>query len=101
GIRDRNVTGVQTCALPISSVARPASGAATTAASRNASAAAYPLIARSCIVTLCPFRTDLARRETLNASGRGPRRRIAGTGHYAQIGRASCRERGWSGERLR
>src|SRR2546429_3465941 len=79
GIRDVAVTGVQTCALPISLRARArrrSRGGDGRAALRRSAAAA-------------------ARREPERGAGRPPRprpRRVAG-GRGGQIGRASCRER--------
>src|SRR5207249_7218563 len=79
GIRDRNVTGVQTCALPIwprrrrGPGGRTGSGAAPTAACR-------------------------ARRPAAGGRPGGPRRRPAPAPRVAparEIGRASCRERVW------
>src|SRR5207249_5878399 len=65
GIRDRNVTGVQTCALPISQWERP----------HAASGRSH-----------CAWLHATARRPCAGSTGGGPAR---------EIGRASCRERAW------
>src|SRR5207249_5878265 len=89
GIRDRNVTGVQTCALPIwqarREVASPAERAR--AAQRRATAPAAAT-------------ADPALRPMVRTAGRAmaarapvPRRQMAATPATRQIGRASCRER--------
>src|SRR5207253_8397525 len=74
GIRDGHVTGVQTCALPISR--RPSGRAAE--------------VARRLVLTVD------GRRVALAPVGRGLIAHPAGQG---EIGRASCRERGerWGG----
>src|SRR3712207_7314239 len=78
GIRDIGVTGVQTCALPIS----PRGTAARTARRRHGPAAPTPRRGtRGSPVRSPPRRTASARRR---------RRRVKSP---AQIGRASCRER--------
>src|SRR5689334_25362551 len=74
GIRDGTVTGVQTCALPISPAAAPARAAAP--AARRASAAA-------------PAPAPTARWAAPRAARSAP----AGSDDH-QIGRASCRGRG-------
>src|SRR2546430_7820231 len=78
GIRDLTVTGVQTCALPISCAAP---GAATVRNARNASAAGATNAAAAGTGNPCGRRFGAAVRNPLNRS-RSP-----------QIGRASCRER--------
>src|SRR5690554_7465620 len=72
GIRDADVTGVQTCALPISSCSR----SSTCSAAAASADARFPL---SCS-RRCPALAGL-----FFAWARGRRR--------PQIGRASCRER--------
>src|SRR5207244_10332805 len=78
GIRDDLVTGVQTCALPISSALRPRAPAP------DRRMAAAPLDAH--LVHARPQRHALS-------GGARLRARPAGAGR-SQIGRASCRERG-------
>src|SRR2546430_11081061 len=77
GIRDLTVTGVQTCALPISRTAGPGSRAAAWGCRRPRPRAAFP-----------------ASRTTGSRASRGPWPRRAGrTSGRTEIGRASCRER--------
>src|SRR5699024_11252130 len=75
GIRDRNVTGVQTCALPISAALGPAVELQPRSGGRDRD-------------RLCP-----ARCADLPAGGAADRR-PALTRDVLEIGRASCRERG-------
>src|SRR5699024_11396538 len=97
GIRDRNVTGVQTCALPISQV----------------KLLAHTVIESDVIAELMDIQPQSTDAETLvTFAGRScyeswhrPKPEtyrdedyIART-IFEQIGRASCRERGW-GERV-
>src|SRR2546430_12627508 len=80
GIRDLTVTGVQTCALPISRL-------------RDRTERGAPPFDE--LGEERPHRGAHERRE-LDPDGRrdpGPRERRAGRGHRVQIGRASCRER--------
>src|SRR5262249_58358241 len=83
GIRDWSVTGVQTCALPISQAARAATGRQT--ATSPSPCAKLPAalddsaLAMNCKKTKPALSTSDARRTSLR---------------QPQIGRASCRERG-------
>src|SRR5207245_8215363 len=79
GIRDATVTGVQTCALPISAVPRACDAARQTARQPLEEARQHPA------VTGPPNELD-----TLLSS---PPRRRGSRGTAAEIGRASCRER--------
>src|SRR5690606_40772056 len=89
GIRDFHVTGVQTCALPISRRRGP--GARPPADERLVAGVAVPQDQQR--DRRVAFR-DLERRQTeherLGLRRRGRRRRL-------EIGRASCRERVWRG----
>src|SRR5206468_5506132 len=87
GIRDLIVTGVQTCALPISS---------TFSSCRRASATEKVLVDELLDEHLLGGARAAARRE---GARRGVRRGARGGGGRAQIGRASCRGRGggWGG----
>src|SRR5699024_11809069 len=77
GIRDRNVTGVQTCALPISPLGEhPAGQLGPHGEGKALDAAPHP----PQVQKPAPLRRRLDR----GRRGRG-----------AQIGRASCRERVW------
>src|SRR5437867_9077860 len=82
GIRDRTVTGVQTCALPISLGAE-----AVAYRSRRISRAGTTRPARSFATGKLPLQH---REEVAVVVGPGDRRR-------GEIGRASCRERGEGG----
>src|SRR5437870_12172787 len=76
GIRDGHVTGVQTCALPISR-----SCYARSPHPRRRTTGSMPArLLTVCVATSCPSATWIRRR-----FGRG-----------GEIGRASCRERVWS-----
>src|SRR2546430_12071912 len=78
GIRDLTVTGVQTCALPISSLGpltTPTSG--SLAACKSATACASVLVQKSSSIV-----------ESLRSFVRSKRH-----SQYREIGRASCRER--------
>src|SRR5699024_11641784 len=85
GIRDRNVTGVQTCALPISPVDRTDDdGGIMTWTVVDSPIGELRLVAEAVSLTaieFSPFATD---REVADRSDDDP----------VQIGRASCRERG-------
>src|SRR5437667_1179561 len=80
GIRDRDVTGVQTCALPIFHQPRPRRGSGRMPAAPPAGTRRRP--ARG---------GRWAARDALPAGPRGPGRPPGAQGR--QIGRASCRER--------
>src|SRR5256714_4824570 len=82
GIRDKLVTGVQTCALPISSRPLPLDGAAGIAqqSSRRSGRLAAARPAKSARI-----------RALARAASRGPRGAESAPG--SEIGRASCRER--------
>src|SRR5207249_8558253 len=86
GIRDRNVTGVQTCALPIS----------------GALARQLRLPRRSCRARAPGTRRCHPPRETSRRTPRAPARREPECQTRRrvddQIGRASCRERVWGSE---
>src|SRR5207249_7325210 len=92
GIRDRNVTGVQTCALPISwsvnltgqiDVAEGDLIASVSSASKRSAPASMPtlpaLIWASFAAARSPCKLAISRK--------------LGSCHGAKIGRASCRER--------
>src|SRR5690606_39505004 len=82
GIRDFHVTGVQTCALPISVPAHvpcPRSLGSTPASPAGADSSSSPVVPRP------PTRRP----------ARCPRSRTTRLLRTAQIGRASCRERVW------
>src|SRR5437867_8128992 len=79
GIRDRTVTGVQTCALPISFDP----GSASRWRRHEVAFGATSLSATACVV-----RTDLSDAELAAALYDGLARR-----EHWEIGRASCRER--------
>src|SRR5690606_40771210 len=89
GIRDFHVTGVQTCALPISrSMARTiiANGTVVTATDR---VPADVLVEDEKIVALAaPGSHDWTADETIDAAGK-----YVIPGGIDEIGRASCRER--------
>src|SRR5207249_9212862 len=90
GIRDRNVTGVQTCALPISSrILSNAMGFRIESAS---------LERRSCFAGICHLGLSSPSGGAVLDSEREVSR-VLGTAIYQylkhwEIGRASCRERG-------
>src|SRR5207249_6989355 len=84
GIRDRNVTGVQTCALPIWS--HSASGRHSPAADREARSP----VADGVRVVRGESRGFYDRRGISPFSGRADDERLP----PCEIGRASCRERG-------
>src|SRR5207249_6020874 len=93
GIRDRNVTGVQTCALPISFVLL--AGAGLLGLSLNRVLAVSPGFQPAHVLT--------GRLVLLLNNYREPAPRLAFIERLlgelkAKIGRASCRERGKSGE---
>src|SRR2546421_3548114 len=82
GIRDLIVTGVQTCALPISRrSSEPAGGVSVAASSLSPKAPGW----------FASGRKYRAIRRSSADCGPGP---CAATGPYPEIGRASCRERG-------
>src|SRR5207249_7526556 len=87
GIRDRNVTGVQTCALPIFlREARRRRLHFDTGHCEDASARA---------VQRAPALAEVIGAVDADRRGREHHRRaIGGRGRRQQIGRASCRERG-------
>src|SRR5699024_11922980 len=88
GIRDRNVTGVQTCALPILPSAPPATHTSASPywIARNASPMEWVLLAHA-VTTLVHFPFAPRSMATFPAAILAI---IIGT----EIGRASCRERG-------
>src|SRR5699024_11997374 len=79
GIRGRNVTGVQTCALPISISTRWASSAVQVTVQLRASATG-----RRGTITL-----------SWDTKGVLPLRSRAAPSTVTEIGRASCRDGGW------
>src|SRR5207248_5355279 len=87
GIRDRTVTGVQTCALPISTSDEPAlvrlraAFTATRIAEWFRDQGQHALLLMDSVTRFC-----MAQREVGLSAGEPP----------AKIGRASCRERGWN-----
>src|SRR5699024_11988037 len=89
GIRDRNVTGVQTCALPISIQALNILGAQTPTSTSSAPAA-----------ETSPAEGDTVHQVVIVGSGpAGYTAAIyAARAEMNQIGRASCREREGSSE---
>src|SRR5439155_15156768 len=92
GIRDGHVTGVQTCALPISSAwSRASAGSASRASSGTAREnvapdpiARPPLFARHAATVASSGFVHVAQPHVIG--------RPAGSNH-SEIGRASCRER--------
>src|SRR5699024_11594609 len=97
GIRDRNVTGVQTCALPISSYASSTTTMALNSLGLDVVASVYEAGSEfNAIVVVDEAYEEFSREGTQSALTLLPDRE--------QIGRASCRERGWGeagGERSR
>src|SRR5207249_5020533 len=94
GIRDRNVTGVQTCALPISAAQGRAAQPADVGemAGRSGASADLPRRRESVLA-------DVFRRRHRQDPGELRRPgRFAGASGATEIGRASCRERVWSVE---
>src|SRR5207248_6241022 len=93
GIRDRTVTGVQTCALPILAGAppraRPAAGDRATGSGRGPIRRAPAVVAQPRTDRRGGFRAPSA-----PAARGGPARPTAARRRPAEIGRASCRERG-------
>src|SRR5207244_8465847 len=89
GIRDDLVTGVQTCALPISPL--PASRAPTAAAYVPA-AIVVPRLASSRNVPRAPAARRSVRGWTARPTADGSPLTVSSTA--PKIGRASCRERG-------
>src|SRR5207249_6021810 len=95
GIRDRNVTGVQTCALPIfperseRDARAPLCRCATISAMRALSSVGGPL--RLAWLTLVVWGGGCATKAEAVQPLLVPQAPVA-----RQIGRASCRERGWS-----
>src|SRR5690606_39667847 len=81
GIRDFHVTGVQTCALPIS---RRATGSSPGCGPGRAPPAAWPAAVRAPAPAVLRNSPGANRTAARRASRRGIR---------AEIGRASCRER--------
>src|SRR5207249_8045267 len=92
GIRDRNVTGVQTCALPISIAARFVACAALGCAAATVDGASVTLHQDAV--------TTAVTRRLFTDNGRRMLGGVASSCNYAyaerpvvKIGRASCRER--------
>src|SRR5699024_11803546 len=83
GIRDRNVTGVQTCALPILGLLRRAGGVAGAVPSGQGGGLGRSVGAG--VVGVLPVGLGILAVERVG--------RIV-----VEIGRASCRERGWNRE---
>src|SRR5699024_11882988 len=84
GIRDRNVTGVQTCALPICTSASPTPGACQssgTSSSSSSDCSSSRYLPDGCVGG--PFQPFLKSSPDSTVN----------TGSCSQIGRASCRER--------
>src|SRR5688572_31754816 len=81
GIRDLTVTGVQTCALPISTSCRPSHGA-----QRLGGSLLEEAIALDVAPHLHPSPVERSAIRPEHPDGQSPAAR--------QIGRASCRERG-------
>src|SRR5699024_11705503 len=93
GIRDRNVTGVQTCALPISTPGRKFrfSGIPTFAPEHFARVSARDSMKRKQFVKGT---------EQIAQEGAIQIFKVPGSGMEEEIGRASCRERVCGGERV-
>src|SRR5207249_9039996 len=89
GIRDRNVTGVQTCALPISNHKTTNTIAATDAPGRDTCCSHQRARRGKNPVALSDCRTDVLAITRLKETG--VLRKTRWPSH--QIGRASCRER--------
>src|SRR5262249_59009006 len=83
GIRDWSVTGVQTCALPISPVGRDRGAA-------SGDGTAPPFCARSAALVVGRVGPAAARSGCSEPAFQ--------RGEVLEIGRASCRERGWKRE---
>src|SRR5207249_8609907 len=93
GIRDRNVTGAQTCALPICHIIYKSAGDVTALAKAMAHLGLPMWLGR------IPAESSTIKAVTEVWRGRGivVRRPTAGC-PWIEIGRASCRERVWVGE---
>src|SRR5699024_11911746 len=95
GIRDRNVTGVQTCALPI--LRRLAAGEHVSLLGKwlpSVNASNRQTIRNAKKVARAFGMSEVSYRKAVSAL----RRRIhIIENDLREIGRASCRERGWSG----
>src|SRR5207248_8714479 len=95
GIRDRTVTGVQTCALPISDLGK-VGGAEAGKALVLASADPDRRVRRAVAIAL-GFVADGESAAALRKLIESDRAEdVAGAAEISQIGRASCRERGES-----
>src|SRR5699024_12004105 len=93
GIRARNVTGVQTCALPISAAVRPEQGLLGLRKALALFANLRPVVASETLIDASPLKADRVRGTDLMIV-----RELTG-GLYFEIGRASCRRTGWTRDR--
>src|SRR5699024_11892870 len=95
GIRERNVTGVQTCALPIFDGAVLVLGALGVVTHLTLDLVAAFEVRQSVHLAFPPDRMEAADLLGMLAGGYSVSLFHHWDGHIAQIGRASCRERGW------
>src|SRR5205823_6815243 len=92
GIRDKLVTGVQTCALPISlSTPAPASVAKMPASVTVAAGAT----SASFTITTSPVTSQFNMNINADLAGSPGQQTLLLITPGGEIGRASCRERGW------
>src|SRR5262249_56156232 len=94
GIRDWSVTGVQTCALPICSVPHLATRPSAVNNGPSMIQGTRPAAEDNPVVIEVPA-NDSDPNNNLNSSSVTI---ASGPANGAEIGRASCRESGWSGE---
>src|SRR5699024_11760405 len=94
GIRDRNVTGVQTCALPIYEGEGRADGGAVFGVLRNQEAHAEHLLEDGEDLAALGKAGEIADQHEV-ADRRVERRKDCALAD--EIGRASCRDREWDG----
>src|SRR5207248_4134499 len=94
GIRDRTVTGVQTCALPISLLCCAVGPSSHLARNFFRALLACHQVSATIATPQCkPSRSELPSTEK---ASRTPGRALISSKLALKIGRASCRERGWS-----
>src|SRR5205823_7155103 len=90
GIRDKLVTGVQTCALPISSASDDGFELSGLILQAHED---VPYVVRYVIRVDQSWRTREVEVEVENGGSRSLRLSADAGGHWSEIGRASCRER--------
>src|SRR5699024_11826066 len=94
-IRHRNVTGVQTCALPISEQSAREAGHEVVTAQVPFGGAAGSALLRDDVTGTAQLVVDRSARTLLGATFVGPdAAEMLHAATIAKIGRASCRERG-------